>query len=187
MSDATLNAWLCLPCQVFNLIGPVQCRHCHRPIPDVVTIHEIGITTPAAMELLEATGKTAKKAAKGAKSGEKKAGKKDRKPSSLEWQFETLWRETGYPMPSPEYRFHPKRRWRFDYAWSDAKIAIECEGGTWGNGRHNRGKGYAADCEKYNQAILLGWRVLRFTKIDSNAIEIVETLYKQTMKGSLAA
>ncbi|AUL97471.1 hypothetical protein FORC54_3326 [Vibrio vulnificus] len=37
------------------------------------------------------------------------------------------------------------------------------EGGTWANGRHTRGKGYAADCEKYNVAALEGWRVLRFT------------------------
>jgi len=30
-------------------------------------------------------------------------------------------------------------------------------------GRHNRAKGYEADCEKYNTAALRGWTVLRFT------------------------
>ena len=64
-----------------------------------------------------------------------------------------------------EYKFHPKRKWRFDYVIipQDDKIAIEFEGGTWSNGRHTRGKGYANDCEKYNAAQCLGWRVLRYT------------------------
>jgi len=62
-----------------------------------------------------------------------------------------------------EYRFHPKRRWRFDFALVEDKIAIEIEGGTWINGRHSRALGYTKDCEKYNTAALMGWRILRFT------------------------
>lgn len=62
-----------------------------------------------------------------------------------------------------EYRFHPKRRWRFDYAIPSHKIAIEIEGGVWTYGRHNRARGYLADMEKYNEATRLGWRLLRFT------------------------
>ena len=65
--------------------------------------------------------------------------------------------------PRREYRFHPTRKWRFDFAEPDAKIAAEIEGGTWSNGRHVRGSGFERDCEKYNQAALLGWRVFRFT------------------------
>ena len=42
-------------------------------------------------------------------------------------------------------------------------IAVELEGGVWTNGRHSRGAGFTSDCEKYNEAQLLGWRVLRFT------------------------
>lgn len=68
------------------------------------------------------------------------------------------------PIPRREYRFHPTRRWRFDFAYPDQRIAIECEGATWANGRHNRGGGYAADLEKYNAAALLGWLVLRYTR-----------------------
>jgi hypothetical protein len=62
-----------------------------------------------------------------------------------------------------EYKFHSTRKWRFDYAIPEYKIAIEIEGGMWINGRHTRGSGAIGDLEKYNQAVLLGWRLLRFT------------------------
>lgn len=63
-----------------------------------------------------------------------------------------------------EYRFHPKRRWRLDFADVPKKIAIECEGGIYSRGRHTRGKGFENDCEKYNQLAIMGWRLLRFTR-----------------------
>lgn len=65
--------------------------------------------------------------------------------------------------PQREHKFHPTRRWRFDFAFPDLKLAVEVEGGTYSNGRHNRGNGYESDLEKYNEAILLGWNVLRFS------------------------
>jgi very-short-patch-repair endonuclease len=37
------------------------------------------------------------------------------------------------------------------------------EGGTWINGRHIRPATFAADCEKYNAAAIIGWRVIRVT------------------------
>jgi hypothetical protein len=67
------------------------------------------------------------------------------------------------PEPTPEYKFHPDRRWRFDYAWIPQKIAMEIEGGVWIRGRHNRGTGFLKDMEKYNSAAILGWRIVRFT------------------------
>jgi hypothetical protein len=69
----------------------------------------------------------------------------------------------GLPQPQREYLFHSKRKWRFDFAWPDLLIAVEVEGGVWVGGRHVRGEGYEADCEKYNAAQLAGWMVLRFT------------------------
>lgn len=74
-----------------------------------------------------------------------------------------LCRADRVPEPVPEYRFHPHRRWRFDYAWPIYRVAVEIEGGVWTQGRHTRGAGYLADLAKYNSAALLGWLVLRYT------------------------
>jgi very-short-patch-repair endonuclease len=62
-----------------------------------------------------------------------------------------------------EYRFHPVRKFRFDFALPDERIAVEYEGSTWAGGRHTRGTGYSRDCVKYNLATVEGWRVLRYT------------------------
>jgi very-short-patch-repair endonuclease len=88
----------------------------------------------------------------------------------------------GLPKPTLEYAFHPTRRWRFDLAWPEIKLAAEIEGGVWVGGRHNTGSGYTEDCIKYNEAVLLGWRVLRFTPdmIQSGrAIEYIEMALEQ--------
>lgn len=61
-----------------------------------------------------------------------------------------------------EYHFHDKRKWRFDFAIPHIKMAIEIEGAVFAQGRHVRGSGYSKDCEKYNHATVLGWKVYRF-------------------------
>ena len=71
-----------------------------------------------------------------------------------------LCRAVGLPEPIPEYRFHDKRKWRFDYAWPMRKVALEVEGGIWTGGRHTRGAGALADLEKYSEAAIAGWRVI---------------------------
>lgn len=62
-----------------------------------------------------------------------------------------------------EYQFHPSRKWRFDYAFAEQKVAVEVDGGVWIGGRHNRPKGYIRDMEKFNAAAAMGWVVLKFT------------------------
>lgn len=72
----------------------------------------------------------------------------------------------GVPVPVAEHKFHPTRKWRFDWAWPDRRIALEVEGGVWTRGRHTRGAGYVKDMEKYSEAAVLGWRILRCTPQD---------------------
>lgn len=100
--------------------------------------------------------------------------------SALERTFDTYWRMVDGPDLTPEHRFAaeivglgPGLRarldaagladWRFDRAHLAAKVAIELDGGTWANGRHSRGAGFAEDCRKINAAQLAGWKVFRFT------------------------
>lgn len=69
-----------------------------------------------------------------------------------------------------EWRFHPVRLWRFDFALIGGgaldKVAIEIEGGIFVRGRHTRGAGFQKDLDKYNHATALGWRVFRFSSRD---------------------
>ena len=65
------------------------------------------------------------------------------------------------PAPTTEFQFAPPRRWRFDYAWPAELVAVEIEGITFLGGRHQRRQGFVNDCEKYEAALLDGWRVYR--------------------------
>ena len=77
--------------------------------------------------------------------------------------------------PSPRLRapepirellvFAPPRKYRFDLAWPDLKIACEVDGGTWISGRHNRGSSIAKDYEKLNLAVVNGRRVFVLLQI----------------------
>jgi hypothetical protein len=62
-----------------------------------------------------------------------------------------------------EYRFHSDRRFRFDFAIPDKKIAIEYEGLGYKKTGHTTSEGYTSNCEKYNLATSLGWKVYRYT------------------------
>lgn len=82
----------------------------------------------------------------------------------------------------PEFKFHPTRKWRFDLAWPENKIAMEVEGGVWTGGRHTRGTGFLKDCEKYNAAASLGWRVFRFTPKQVRRLEHVPVILEAIQK-----
>lgn len=70
--------------------------------------------------------------------------------------------EAGLPEPVPEVKFHPVRKWRFDWLFGD-RVAVEIQGGVWTRGRHSRGSGQVGDMEKFNEAQILGYVVLQFT------------------------
>jgi very-short-patch-repair endonuclease len=79
-----------------------------------------------------------------------------------------------------EFHFAAKlgRDWRFDFAYPVYKIAVECEGSEYAAGRHTRGSGFTADCEKYNAAAALGWTVLRFPghRIQKDTTRVLEEI-----------
>lgn len=80
---------------------------------------------------------------------------------------------TGYKVEE-EYRFHPERKWRFDFALPELKLAVEYEGIQSEKSRHTTLKGYTGDSEKYNEAQRLGWIVLRYTVL--NYIQVSENV-----------
>ncbi len=79
----------------------------------------------------------------------------------------TLWKE---------YRFSKDRKYRFDYAIPELKVGFEYEG----RGRHQNYFYFSKDCEKYNLATFLGWKVYRFT-----AIQIQKQIKERTLENYL--
>ena len=101
----------------------------------------------------------------------------------------------GLPVPrygSKQWRFHPRRRWRADFAWPRHGlngVIVEVEGGYWQKARtrdgqetgHSAGHAHPArfesDIEKYNEATLAGITVVRVTPAmirDGRALEYVK-------------
>ena len=74
--------------------------------------------------------------------------------------FLPLLKSHGIPEPTTEYRFAPPRRWRMDYAWPDAKLALEVQGGIWTRGRHSRPAALLKEWEKLNTGATMGYRFL---------------------------
>ena len=83
-------------------------------------------------------------------------------PSALEESFALAWRATKWLAPEREFYFAKPRRWRFDFAWPEYKVAVEVQGGIFARTRmgHSNGAAMEDDHEKYNEAQLLGWLVL---------------------------
>lgn len=86
---------------------------------------------------------------------------------NLEAEFSLAWKALcpGVILEK-EVRFHPVRRWRFDFAHKAARVAVELEGvhKRGPKSRHQTLEGYSSDCEKYNAATHLGWAVYRLTR-----------------------
>lgn len=83
---------------------------------------------------------------------------KDELDKFLHWSFDSI--------PQKEYRFHPTRRWRIDFAFVNEKVAVEYEGMPFhAKSRHTTVSGFTGDCEKYNELTILGWRLIRVNAI----------------------
>lgn len=98
------------------------------------------------------------------------------KPSVVEllvWQIQHV---CNLPAPIREHRFHPTRKWRFDLAWPDRRLAIEIDGVTYEGGRHQRIEGFTKDLHKHNAATLLNWRVLYMTPKMARSAECLDLI-----------
>jgi hypothetical protein len=112
-----------------------------------------------------------------------KAAKRGEKVSAEE--FRNMCQRGNVPEPVTEFVFHPIRKWRFDYAWPAFKIALEVDGGSFIQGRHNRGGGFRDDIEKANAAVCLGWGILRALPEQLLKADTVE-MVKRAMRAKLA-
>lgn len=87
--------------------------------------------------------------------------------SELERAFHVQLELVGIRDFETQYKYLDNRRCKCDFAWPQdhIRLIVEVEGGTWlpGGGRHTRGAGFKNDCEKYNEALLLGWSIIRVT------------------------
>ncbi len=83
-----------------------------------------------------------------------------------------------WPIGDIEVQFHPTRRWRFDWALSRAKVAVELDGYVY----HTSRAGWLKDMEKFNEASLLGWYVFHITPKDvetGKASELMSRILKE--------
>lgn len=79
-----------------------------------------------------------------------------------------------------EFRFHPVRRWRADFL-VEPMILIEVEGGLFtAQSGHRSAAGVMRDIEKGNEAVALGYRLVRVSQVDlasgNRWLEIVRQL-----------
>jgi len=74
--------------------------------------------------------------------------------------------------PQTELQFAKPRKFRFDFAFPEMKLAIEYEGMFSEKSGHTSIAGYSDNCQKYNLALKLGWRVLRYTALNYKEVLI---------------
>jgi len=88
-----------------------------------------------------------------------------KRASKAHTQLLNQLKKAGFPQPVEELSFAKVfgRRFRFDIAWPEYRLAVEVHGGVWTRGRHVSGEGFTKDRVKMNYAQLLGWRVLEVT------------------------
>lgn len=106
-------------------------------------------------------------------------------PSRLERRFLLYWQSLGGPELKREFRFHQTRKWRSDFAHLESRTLIEIEGGIYIQGRHNRAAGFIADAEKYLEAFLADWNVVRLTGPQITAPNLERLIRRVQSRGGL--
>lgn len=112
----------------------------------------------------------------------------------IEQAFFDELKRNGLPLPTKEYTFDKLagRKWRFDYAWPEPKVAVELQGGIWMDdreGAHTSPTNRLRDMEKYNSATIQGWRVLECTRSSSETKSVKNVgelhIYSKTIINAL--
>ena len=79
-----------------------------------------------------------------------------------------------------EYKFHPTRKWRWDYALPAIKVCVEYQGLNFGHGGasgHQTIKGIVAENWKYSEGAIDGWCIVLI-----NAVSIESGLAHDLIK-----
>lgn len=98
--------------------------------------------------------------------------------------------EVNLPLPDQfEYKFMESRNWRFDYAWTDLKVAIEYDGiihvpyaKTIKKTGHNTITSLANSYEKIAEAQIRNWIVLQTNPILVRGYITVDQLARAILK-----
>lgn len=86
--------------------------------------------------------------------------------------------------PVLEFAFSDSRKWRFDFAWPTLRVGVEIDGFGYG---HQAQQAMAADNEKQNAAVELGWTVLRYNSRQLGSHGSTEEAVRQTCRVLLNA
>ena len=123
-----------------------------------------------------------------------RAAKRPSLRASAAQDFAYQCRSHRLPRFETEHLFAERlgRRWRFDFAFVPFRLAVEIEGLTVRRvggqvvlgGRHATVTGFRDDCEKYANAVVLGWSVLRFEQSQVRAdFAILMTMRALAVRG----
>ena len=97
--------------------------------------------------------------------------------SDLRWWLRMTYQDRVHT----EFRFHPTRKWRFDWALPDIKVGIEFDGVV-SHSAHTSITNVLNDSAKMNEAALLGWIVIRVNTPslrDGTGYEMIERAVAQ--------
>lgn len=91
-------------------------------------------------------------------------------PSAVQWRFVN----SRYPASAT-------RKWRADLVFPDYRVMVEIDGGIWIKGAHGHPTDILRNMAKQNDAMLLGYQVLRFTPAEvrsGHAVDFTQRVLK---------
>jgi phage replication-related protein YjqB (UPF0714/DUF867 family) len=99
--------------------------------------------------------------------------------SKWERRFLELWEKFEGPSLVPQFKFHPKRKWRVDFFADYHNLLIELHGNHYSKSGHTSINGIERDREKAFAAFCLGYRYLELIGpqiTEANLRKIIERL-----------